>query len=72
MCVRAFIVVQCHLLNVDVVTQFDPHLTETLKNSVEECEQCIANVTTADTEAQAFINSQQDPTTQTHNPSTQQ
>ena len=62
---------QCHLLNVDVVTQFDPHLTEILKNSVEECEQCIASVTSADTEAQTLINSQPEPMIQPHSPSTQ-
>ena len=50
--------VQCHLLNVDVVTQFDPHLHDMLKKSVEDCERCIANVTATDTEAQDLVNSQ--------------
>ena len=56
--------VQCHLLNVDVVTQFDPNLTEMLNSSVESCEKCIASISAADSEAQTFV--LKDDTTQTH------
>lgn len=55
MCLHA---VQCHLLNVDVVTQFDPHIHDMLEKSVEECEKCAASITAADNEALNLINSQ--------------
>ena len=32
------------MLNVDVVTQFDPHTAESLSKVVQDCEACIARV----------------------------
>lgn len=36
--------VRSHLLNVDVVTQFDPHRAETLRKTVQDCEECIRKI----------------------------
>ena len=36
--------VKALLLNVDVVTQFDPYLEESYKGMIEECEACTARM----------------------------
>lgn len=37
-------VVKALLLNVDVVTQFDPYLEESYKGMIEECDACSARM----------------------------
>ena len=32
--------VRAHLLNIDLVTQFNPHTMETLNNVINECKKC--------------------------------
>lgn len=33
--------VRCHMLNVDVVTMFNPEMMDMLNQTVEQCENCI-------------------------------
>ena len=37
--------VQCHLLNIDTVTQFDPQQVDMLKECVYKCTGCIKRAT---------------------------
>lgn len=36
-----YYLVRSHLLNIDVVTLFDPHLTDKLRQTTEQCENCL-------------------------------
>ena len=37
---NTFHTVRAHLLNIDLVTQFNPHTMETLNNIISECKKC--------------------------------
>ena len=39
--VRLLSAVQCHLLNIDVVTQFDPQQMEMLRMTSYDCQKCL-------------------------------
>ena len=39
-CMLIFHAVRAHLLNIDLVTQFNPHTVETLNNTISECKKC--------------------------------
>jgi bacterioferritin-associated ferredoxin len=36
-----YFIVKCHILNVEMVIQFNPHQVEKLKNVIMDCEDCI-------------------------------
>ncbi|XP_070540928.1 uncharacterized protein [Ptychodera flava] len=36
--------VKCHLLHVDLATQFNPFLVDTIRSTEEQCQKCIAAV----------------------------
>ena len=39
-CMLIFHTVRAHLVNIDLVTQFNPHTVETLNNIISECKKC--------------------------------
>lgn len=39
-CMLIFHIVRAHLLNIDLVTQFNPHTMETINNVISDCKKC--------------------------------
>lgn len=48
-------VAQSLLLNVDVVTQFDPHMIASLNQMVQDCEACIARMSEVEATSQQDV-----------------